>query len=105
MTGIIHRIHCQHLFLLNLLHAEVPEETCLYFISMKFERAEHASEESSLNPCDSNFGWKQMPPETSRLHPCWYPDRLMSARSRAKDCGFNTESGTDRLLFGLLLEL
>lgn len=40
-----------------------------------------------------------MPPDRSRSHVCWYPDRLMSAQSLDKDSGFNTRTGTDRLLF------
>lgn len=40
-----------------------------------------------------------MPPDRSRSNVHWYPDRLMSAQSLGKDSGFNTQSGTDRLLF------
>lgn len=41
----------------------------------------------------------QTPPDRGRSPACWYPDRLMSAQRLDKDSGFNTQSGTDRLLF------
>ncbi len=107
LLWLIHK-HCQQFFFFNLnyfkqenwsLRNRRSGNLLVFHFHEIWASRRGASEESSLNPCDSNLGWKQTPPDRNRPHACWYPDRLMSAQSLDKDSGFNTQSGTDRLLF------
>lgn len=70
---------------------------------MKFERARQWRIASKS--MRKQFGMEADATWYEPIASCWDPDGLMSAQSLDKDSGFNRDSGTQRLLFLLLLEL
>ena len=70
---------------------------------MKFERARQWRIASKS--MRKQFGMEADATWYEPITSCWDPDGLMSAQSLDKDSGFNRDSGTQRLLFLLLLEL